>query len=115
MTGPSEDGFTVPEDAADLGHDHYLAYSGWAPDRELNPHRAHLPDVEKYGAVIYHKNPAGRPCAGFVTFAGPVQQEIDPDHATWDVISWEPLTISPSVLCSCGDHGFIQDGRWTPA
>lgn len=25
----------------------------------------------------------------------------------------DPLTISPSILCSdCGTHGFVRDGRW---
>jgi len=25
----------------------------------------------------------------------------------------EPLTISPSILCTdCGTHGFIREGRW---
>lgn len=38
-----------------------------------------------------------------------------PDRPLWQVQSWEPLTISPSVLCSCGDHGFIREGRWVPA
>jgi len=116
MTGQSENGFTVPDDAVDLGHDHYLAYSQWAPDRELNPHRAHLPDVEKYGALIFHTSAeTGQPCAGFVTFAGDVQREVAPNAITWDVQSWEPLTIVPSVLCSCGDHGFVSNGQWVPA
>jgi len=36
--------------------------------------------------------------------------------AVWQVESWEPLTISPSVLCLiCGDHGFIRNGSWVPA
>ena len=35
---------------------------------------------------------------------------------TWAVESWEPLTISPSVLCGiCGNHGFIRDGKWVIA
>ena len=34
----------------------------------------------------------------------------------WTLVSWEPLTIAPSVLClRCGDHGFIQGGKWVPA
>lgn len=28
------------------------------------------------------------------------------------VVSREPLTLSPSVICECGAHGFITDGRW---
>lgn len=30
-----------------------------------------------------------------------------------DVVSHQPLTLSPSVVCECGTHGFIRDGRWT--
>jgi hypothetical protein len=33
------------------------------------------------------------------------------------LVSEEPLTIKPSVLCpiGCGDHGYIRDGRWVTA
>lgn len=99
----------------DLGDDHWAEYSAWAPDRELNPSRAHLPDVEKWGILIYHHNSEGNWCAGFCTFAGDVQREVAPKAVTWTVESWDPLTISPSVLCSCGDHGFIREGRWVRA
>lgn len=34
----------------------------------------------------------------------------------WDLISEEPLTLSPSLLCrACGHHGFIRGGKWIPA
>lgn len=115
----SEDGFAPGERAFDLGFDHWGEYVQWAPDRELNPSVAHLPDVEKYQLLIFHysKDPAraGKWCAGCVTFAGEIQREISPNSVTWEVESWEPLTISPSVLCSCGDHGFIRQGGWIPA
>lgn len=99
----------------DLGDGHIGEFEGWAPDRELNPQSAHLPDVERYGMTIHHTSPAGSPCAGFVTFAGDVQREVSPASAAWTVESWDPLTLSPSVLCSCGDHGFIREGRWVRA
>lgn len=42
-----------------------------------------------------------------------------PDHAgrpRWRVESQDPLTLSPSILCrTCGNHGFIREGRWVPA
>jgi hypothetical protein len=111
-----ENGFMPGERSFDLGDGHRGEYSAWAPDRELNPHRAHLPDVEKYGLLIFHTSAeTGEPCAGFVTFAGEVQREVAPEATVWDVLSWDPLTISPSVLCSCGDHGFIREGRWVRA
>ena len=34
--------------------------------------------------------------------------------AYWTVVSWEPLTIVPSVLCGCGDHGYVTQGAWVP-
>src|SRR6266403_2754391 len=105
-----------PENLIDIGNGHFLSFAGWAPDRELNPKYVGIPDVEKYGATIYHDDPQGRPCVGFVTFSGDVQRLIEPNRPNvWDVISWDPLTISPSVLCSCGDHDFIREGRWIHA
>lgn len=103
-------------DVIDLGHEHSIEFVRWAPDRDLNPQYEGVPDVEKYGATIYHNRPDGTPCAGFVTFASEAQRLVEPNRPnTWDVISWDPLTLSPSVLCSCGDHGFVRDGSWVVA
>lgn len=34
----------------------------------------------------------------------------------WQVHSYDPLDISPSVLQpDCGFHGFIRQGKWVPA
>lgn len=100
----------------DLGHDHRAVFLGWAPDRELNPQYEGIPDEPRYALLIHHKDPAGAECSGMVTFAGDVQRRVEPDRPNvWTVQSWDPLTISPSVLCSCGDHGFIRNGRWEPA
>ena len=34
----------------------------------------------------------------------------------WSLVSSEPLTISPSILCNrCQVHGFITDGVWVTA
>ena len=33
------------------------------------------------------------------------------DH---EKVSLEPLTLSPSVLCQCGAHGYIRNGQWQP-
>lgn len=36
--------------------------------------------------------------------------------AAWEIHSEQPLTISPSLLCTaCQRHGFIRDGKWVPA
>jgi hypothetical protein len=99
----------------DLGCDHLLRFSCWKPDRNLNPQYAHLPDVEKYGATVFHKRPDGKNCLGAITFASAVSAALAPGRPSWHVESWEPLTVSPSLLCSCGDHGFIRNGKWVKA
>lgn len=103
--------------AVDLGHDHSCQMVAWAPDRELNPKYEGIPDVPRWGAIIGHRHPeTGEPCTGFVTFDGEVQRELEAGRPRWTVQSWDPLTLSPSVLCRrCGDHGWVRDGRWVPA
>jgi hypothetical protein len=77
----------------------------------------------KYTRVIYqdewvginewHLTPQGDLCGGWVPFAG---SAIPGGGTYWDVLSLDPLTLSPSVLCrGCGHHGFIREGRWIPA
>jgi len=100
------------DDWIDIGDGHYIRYFIWAPDRKLNPQYDHLPDVDKFGIQIKHGI-----CMSAINFDGPVQKEILKDSRhMWQVESWEPLTISPSVLCTrCGDHGFIKGGKWIKA
>ena len=103
----------------DLGDGHTLRWLRWAPDdlpanREL--YGVPLPVVEHASAVISH-GLVDEPCEGVVYFKGTRLQEFYPEGRNfWTVESWDPLTISPSVLCNkCGDHGFIRDGRWVRA
>lgn len=28
------------------------------------------------------------------------------------IVSDDPVTIAPSILCECGAHGYVTDGRW---
>ncbi len=30
----------------------------------------------------------------------------------WTLESMEPLTLSPSIRCGCGHHGWIKSGKW---
>lgn len=100
----------------DLGHGHSLRFTRWAPDRGLNPQYAAHPNVDKYGAIVAHRLPDGTVCRGIITFDGSVQRALSSAHdAFWQVVSWDPLTLMPSLLCRCGDHGFITAGRWVPA
>lgn len=54
-------------------------------------------------------------CGGAINFTNSkiAQKEGRP---MWTVVSWEPLTITPSILCKCkGNHGFITNGRYASA
>ncbi len=33
----------------------------------------------------------------------------------WTLESMEPLTLSPSIRCGCGHHGWIKNGKWIGA
>lgn len=57
----------------------------------------------------YHK--AGEECSGVIYFDVPSNTYVN--RHKWAVESWDPLTLSPSVLCTlCGNHGFIREGKW---
>lgn len=106
----------------DLGHGHTLRYTSWVPDRSLNPQYDGVPDVDQWGAIVGHPtgpNPLAQHSSGYceaaITFDGDVQRRVHPNAPKWVVESWEPLTVSPSLLCACGDHGFIRDGCRLPA
>ncbi len=105
----------------DLGDDHRLWFYGWGSDRDLNPKYADIPDTDRYGASIEHRKPDGTLHSGGVTFDTEIVRAVmalnpdSPGRAVWQVESWDPLTISPSVLCECGDHGFIRGGKWVRA
>ena len=112
----------------DLGDGHTLRFYGWSPDRDLNPQYDDIADEEKSGAIVSHIRADGSYCEGAVTFDTPAMRRLMPERAKWTVESWEPLTLSPSLLCKgpvynaeghvigkCGDHGFIRCGRWVRA
>lgn len=97
-------------------------YTCWAPDRDLNPQYADVPDVDRYGMILDHpdaRDPAKR-CTSGITFDSPTAARLEPQRPRWVVESWEPLTLSPSILCTeskggCGLHGYIRAGQWVPA
>lgn len=107
----------------DLGDSHFGRYVGWFPDRDIpsNAERyAGIADIERVGLYIYHPAPGKTEsghCAGFVQFDTPeIARVFTNPRSRWQVESWDPLTISPSVQCgTCGDHGFIRGGKWERA
>lgn len=99
----------------DLGHGHRLRIFSWDPDRTLNPQYDGIPPEPRAGAIIDHPHAkTGEPCSGAVMFDTPTMRQVQPDRVFWKVESWEPLTLSPSIACSCGDHGYVRNGRWEP-
>lgn len=99
----------------DLGHDHYMRFFAWAPDRDLNPQYDGIPDIPKCGATVTHKAPDGTACMSGIHFRSDAALKVFHEQTMWNVESWEPLTLSPSLLCTaCGDHGFIRNGKWEP-
>lgn len=95
----------------DLGHDHYVEPFGRYNDPT---------DATVGYHVLHRKGPNPHPayegsdwCMGGITLDVPAAEGLT--GARWQVQSMEPLTVSPSLLCECGDHGFIRDGKWVPA
>lgn len=115
----------------DLGSDHAYSFSQFAPDRALNPQYDGVPDVPRYGALVAHLKADGSLCMGAIHFDTPEVRAVNAatrahcekigspygkDYSMWQVQSWEPLSVSPSLQCgACPDHGFIRDGRWVRA
>lgn len=108
----------MEEDGAgwiDLGDGHEMAFTRWAPDRRLNPQYTDLPDDDRVGALVRHRKPDGSPCEGGIFFDCEAARRAFGGRPLWRVACWNPLTVTPSLLCSCGDHGFITRGRWVRA
>lgn len=101
----------------DLGNGHWMSFVSWKPDRKLNPQYDGIPDVEKYGLIYIHPCHDGKGyCCGSIAFDNEVSRTIESGRPRWKVESWEPFTISPSLLCrTCNSHGFIRDGKWVDA
>lgn len=97
----------------DLGDNHWLTFVGWHSDRRLNPQYKDIPDCDIIGANIRHLKFDGSECNGFINFDLEVVKQIVPKALRWVVELWNPLTLSPSILC--GDHGFIKNDKWVKA
>lgn len=105
-------GLQLPEGVTpslDLGDDHMLE---WIVSRD-GTNRI-------IGAMVWH-SPARPPteletpwCCGSVLWE---DWGIGQRHPLWQ-LQGEPgpdMTLVPSILCSCGDHGYVVKGRWKRA
>lgn len=74
-------------------------------------------DPEPYMAYWWHRrvtpdDPDDREwCLGAFQWRKPDERTHGP---LWDLHSLDPLDVSPSLLCGCGAHGFIERGGWRP-
>lgn len=93
-------------DYVDIGHGVGIRFMAWR-------------DHERAGITERHPTPDGSDGGihyGGVLFDLPGIAEAFPNGALWQVESFDPLTLSPSLLCpQCGHHGWIRAGRWEPA
>lgn len=89
----------------DIGGGHQIAYYTVGDE-----------DDTHVGLIDFHHKPDGSPCSGGSVLFDVPQNSHAPGHVRWQLISEDPLTLSPSLLCGlCGDHGWIRDGRWVAA
>lgn len=84
-----------------------------APGRRLQAFD-HYPGGPFAGWVMWHpRRDTGAKCGA--TF---LAQHLGPadTRPMWMVVSNEPLTLAPSLVCTrCGDHGFVRDDHWIAA
>jgi hypothetical protein len=107
----------VSKERIALGHGHFYRFFGWHPEHDINPQYEGIPDIEIAGAIVDHPRPDGKgECSAGIMFEVPGHEVFGDLKHRWQVNSFDPLTVSPSLLCrACGDHGFIREGKWIPA
>lgn len=97
------EGLQLPEDAIALGWDTYYV-------------KTYYGDVW-VGINEYHRE-GDKWSVGSIPFANRAaltNNKLPDATISWDVGSYDPLTLSPSLACrSCGHHGFIHGGQWWP-
>lgn len=69
------------------------------------------PEGNWIGITEWHKNSEGKLCGGWVPF-NVESRYIHDSTPKWEVKSLDPLHLEPSLLCNCGHHGFIREGKW---
>lgn len=111
LDGDAPDWLKKEEIDLDLGDDHWLKFVTDADHKERDGTARHI------GAVVYHrcsKTESGWD-SGFIQFDLGAESYM-PGDQKWQVASWDPLTLTPSLLQrGCGDHGFVTAGKWVRA
>jgi hypothetical protein len=97
---------TAEDSYIDIGDNHSIHFTEYKGDKHA-------------GMNVKHLTPEGKECNGFISFTGGAwakEFEGHPTHQSWEAQSFEPLTMTPSILCRvCGDHGFITNDKWVKA
>lgn len=113
------------DDWFDLGDGYRYKFLTWNPDFSIASnaakwaHLAHL--IKRHpvvGATISHRcRTESGVHEGAIYFRTVLTKAVPSFDKCWDVQSWAPLHISPSLLshCPCNSHGFIRGGRWVKA
>lgn len=118
----------------DLGSDVYLSWTyGTQEGFDHLPFSERPRTEQPIGCTLFFKDPgsaSGWDIGGLTFSSAPgAYREFQQDgqtrqRPTWDVQSWAPLTLTPSILnpghkTTYGEtatrHGFITGGRWIPA
>lgn len=79
-------------------------------DHAIQFHATSVTDTERGGALFIHRdkrNPE-KWCIGGFQWRGAT-------GPNWTLVSMEPFHVEPSIHCfTCGEHGWIRDGKWIP-
>lgn len=88
----------------DIGDEHEIEFVSYKDD-------------DCTGINVFHKTTDGKDCIGWVPFRGRLWESgFAGKIEAWNVLSMEPLTLSPSIACrACKDHGYIRNGKWERA
>lgn len=92
----------------ELGLPRYVKPDVWLDMNHCLEFTTHQGASGPTGALFCHRKPDGSWCIGGFQWAAP-------DGPNWQLVSMQPFHVEPSIHClSCGEHGFIRDGKWQP-
>lgn len=67
------------------------------------------------GLAMWHRTEGGW-CTAGLYFANTPRPDGRTENSRGHTLEQlDPLHVEASLLCDCGHHGFIRDGRWIPA